>query len=215
LLSLSIALLSGATVYQQSVNTSGTDRGAFSQVGVQVVADDFQLLSSVTVNRVSWYGSYLNVDLPTGLATVDFTIGFHKDDNGLPFPDPDISKLVSANVTDLNIFQESRRIYQFSIDLSSAIVLPAGRHWFSVVESDDVTPDSLEGAWLWSISDFDPGSRAAAIENGVATLVSDRLNLAFTLEGTQLEGNQVVPEPGAALMLAGGLCALVLLKKRR
>ena len=205
------AIVSAAVIHTQPLNLTYGDNGPFSQAGVQVMADDFDVASATRVEHVEWFGSYYNVSLPAGQSTVRFTVNFYKDVSGYPLAQPTFTRLVNASVIDDGLRLFGHTIYRFSADLTPANVLSAGTWWFSVLEADNVTPSGLEGYWLWAVSDFTPDNRAVILEGSVFTLVTDRRNLAFTLVGEE----NIVPEPVTALLLASGLAALALFRQRR
>ena len=61
------------TLYSQPLNNT-IDRGAFSWYNGQELADQFTLPSKATIEQVTWYGSFYQMNLPSMVAQYPFVI---------------------------------------------------------------------------------------------------------------------------------------------
>jgi hypothetical protein len=202
-------------LYSQPLQTGPTVEGQFSNLGGQVVADQFVLSDSVSVTGVNWWGFYNGTDLRPGVSSMDFRLQFSMDAAGLPAAIPASDVTVSANVSDSGYVVEQAgphmgaTIYEFSALLPTAVLLGAGDiNWLSVFEVDNTTPDVTTTQWLWSASPSQAMDSSAYRNNAAQTpwmpYVSIYSNLAFELTGRVT----TVPEPASLALISLGLVSL-------
>ena len=201
-------------LYDQPV-LNQTDRGAFSELSGQQIADQFTINSAANITGVSWSGSYFNFDLDPSVSSIDFVIRFFADTSGLPAANPFYSANVSATAVDSGVVFQGREIYTYSVDSlpTSVPILGGSQTWISILESDPSIPP---GSFEWANSTVGPddydayrvGDGTVWNQIGPGAIQDYRENQAFTLTGT------AVPEP-SPLILLGIALAVIFVKKTR
>ncbi len=209
-LAAATCLDASVVLYDQPV-LNQTDRGSFSDLSQQQIADQFMLSFAASITGVRWSGSYFNFDLSPSVTNIAFVIRFFADTSGLPVVTPFYSANVSAAVADSGVVFEGRKIYTFSVDSlpTSVPVLGGVQTWISILESDK-SPNFFE----WANSTVGPnaydatrfGDGSVWNQQGPGGIESFRGNQAFTLTGT------AVPEPSSLVVLGIGLAAIFIKK---
>jgi len=141
-----------------------TDSGFNSSAGVQVMADDVDLLVGSNVSDVSWWGF-----MDTGSPGTDFSnlagfeITFFADSAGSPGAQIGSSTLVSfpvaatppaiATFFGAGPFGD---VYRFDVALDSTVALPAGASWVSI-KGVLVSNAAGQDTFNWMLDDCDAG----------------------------------------------------------
>ena len=97
-----ITCLDAGVIYDQPVPNQ-TDRGPFSELGGQEIADQFVVSSAATVTGVRWSGSQFDCDLNPSVTSLNFVIRFFADASGLPSVTLFHGANVSATVGDCGV----------------------------------------------------------------------------------------------------------------
>ena len=213
-----------AVVYTQDPNGVLTDTSAVlnspSDPGFNWTIDndeeawaDFLVPSTISFNRIDWYGSNADGDFavnlyssPTACATphsacgtVPVTGGGTFSNNTLPTPGPYSQAEVHKSLV-------GGSLYSYYIDLPSKVNLDSSQlQWLSIVNNYSAAP------FLWVGSNSGIGSHAHYIV-GQAQVLAANGNLAFTLSDTTLPA---VPIPAAVWLFCSALAGFVMVGKRR
>ncbi len=144
-------------IYEQSfvAKTGVAGSGAFfSNIGGQVAADQFRLPVGAAITGISWYGIYCNTDLQSNVKSINFLIGFYRDNKGLPGEEL-CHKTVKAQVLDTEQriteqgFYNGRKIYKFTADRNYFSVKANEIIWISIAEVQHRNLRSTENGWIW------------------------------------------------------------------
>jgi hypothetical protein len=187
-----------ATLFSQPLNISATEFGSGI---ISQLADPFSIPGGGTINQVTWFG--------VG-SSGTFNIFFYANNSGIPGASPLFSATgVTPTQTDTGLTGPStQEIFQFTFNLPSGFVVPAGTtDFFSVFD-----PGALFG---WSGSAPNPITGGSVFTpDGGATWSRDgvTVNQAFTLSNVPVSS---VPLPAALPLFASGLAGLGLLGWRR
>ena len=121
----------------------------FCGLGAQVIADDFALAGAETINQIVFWGEYFPYDIP--LATDDFTVIIHSDDNGKP--GAAISTQTSVPSTRAQTGQIRFGVHQYIFRLTlTPVVLGPGIYWVEIFNNTALGI----GDFLWETGNFDP-----------------------------------------------------------
>lgn len=189
-----------ATLYQQNINS--TLSGHYSNIGGQITADDFSLLTDASINGINWYG-YFDSE-PASLSSISFDIGFHSDDGNKPNFSHDYFQSLSPIITDSGYTAiNGNKIYQFEAALLASFAVDSGeRIWLSLADNDPSTSQ-----FLWSRSSM---SGTFAYRNTNPSFISDWStaynwgDFSFELIGETAP----VPIPATVLLFGTGLAGL-------
>jgi hypothetical protein len=177
-------------IISQGPRTDDEGQSLRSNLGVgeteQQVAEDFVLSFTASVQTVGWEGSYFGTTTPNDCdsETIAFRIRFYESPSEPPISDSD----VSATCERVGTSTYGSAIYRFAADLGSALPLPAGAYWVSIVESDPDT--SIDFRW-WKTNTEASGQYAVrSSEAGpFHVMTSDpRPDFALTLSGELVSG---------------------------
>lgn len=199
-----VSVARAAVIFDNGIGVGGISSAVGSDPSAnstfRFMAEEFRPTSNATVTTVRWSGMYSPADTPT--ATDSFTLIFYADSLGLP------GAVLNAFSVGDSVWRTDSTFDVFGYDIYSYTaavnqpVVSGINYWLSIV--NDTTADTND-SWLWGRD-----SRGVlARSSNQATWESFSLgNLDFALEGT------VVPEPGTATLLFGGLLC-VLARRRR
>lgn len=211
---LSLALISSALVasaaplYSQLPDlTPGADGGGFSDFNQQL-ADSFNLSSNASVDQVTVWGDFFFAGAPLADgATRNFSVRFFSDASNLPS-----SVLVneSAVGTALKVgtvtdFGTHDALYQFTINLPTAVSLTAGQSWISVLDADGTS----SYRWMTSLTGASNGAVRSGDFGGWRLDSGARSNEAFELNSS------AAPTPEPASMIALATMAGIVAKRRK
>jgi hypothetical protein len=176
------------------------------------VFDNFRLDADASVNKISWVGAYLLSS--TGLVPT-FEISFFT--NPLPVsPDPGIvpppSSLALSNVavTETQIPGTGFEGYfLYTADIAPVAFLGGQTYWLSVMANVPVAED-----WGWAITNANvsPALVGSVQDFGVDRFVYDRVDFAFSLDGTS---SNVIPEPMSALVFVGLIGGMAIYRRKK
>jgi len=214
-ISLSTTAWASAPDYQQLPSHDG---GFSSDPATIIVADDFQLTQEASLQSITWWGGYASSDYLPIPDTDNFLISLYADDSGKPgslLQTINVGDSASRNSTGdfvnppiYDYFYFPGRVeFQYSINLSSAIPLHAGTHyWLSIVNS----PSSDSWVWEFSMNFPNPGVQRISASGVGGWEPYDSYNAAFSLGLTS-----PVPEPENYGMLLVGLGLLGFMVHRK
>lgn len=210
LLSFAVVVPSAqATVIFDNGSAASGDFEGFSDPEVpQIVADDFVLSASDTVRSIVVFGGYFSNDtLP---ASDNFSVTFYND-AGMPGTPVGSSALTVFSRVDTGLLAIlGTRIFRYEVDLANPQTFTSGTaFWISVVNdtSGGVDPDD---DWVWILSPIEAGGNLNFSVNGGASWTSTSQIARF-----QLDNAFAIPEPSTGLLLALGLVALAVGRRRR
>lgn len=190
-----------AQAYLFSQLPGTTPMGYSSNLDTAQVADDFILSSASPINSVKWWG----FDEGGGWSgTSNFTFTFYADNSGSPGG----SLLTTSGSLTSGIWDSGNRVYVYTSVLNSPFSAEAGtKYWLSIFDKN------TGSTWGWMMSDG--GTSYQNLGDGewtpIVSYVNDNpmySNAAFEL------AYQPVPIPTAGWLLASGLIALVLIRRR-
>lgn len=202
----SLSLGANALVMQtleQSPLDGGDGNSSSGSFGTQV-ADNFQFANDVTLNNISWWGSYYP-DVP---ATEEFTVRVFTD-NGAGFPQPSalFTTNFAANGDDSDGLGDYYGAEVFRYDVAVAWALSGGQNYYLSVFNNDDTNDWF---WLESAAGGNIGwSRVA--DGDIWDEDNPAFNMSFRLT-TEPVFTGSVPEPSPLFLFA--LFSLYLLRGR-
>jgi hypothetical protein len=197
-LSFGMSHLQAATLLNQPTNFFG---GFYSQndtngggLGNYATAfDDFTLGSTATIASLTWVGSFAGV--PTGIS--GFTVSIWADNAGAP----NLSSLLYSTTIGGNAgqtflqndsFQDPTYAYSGNINFTAT---GGTKYWISIVANLGVPPQ-----WAWESG---TGGDGVAYQDFFGSLNPLSVDNAFTLSSAS------VPEPGAGVLVGGGLLLLI------
>lgn len=194
LLGLAAANVSRADFVQPPGHFGGFDADPSIQV-----AENFQFGQTSTIGRLIWWGGYYSPAAPQE----NFTVQLFADVGGRPggllsgFDIGSISKTATGNFVNPGQYPE----YRYSADLTTPFAAQAGTtYWLSIGYGQTST-------WLWEASvstDINSGVQRS-YSGGPWQPYFDRT--AFQLV--------VVPEPNGALLLAGAVASMAVIRRSR
>lgn len=167
----------------------------------------FKLPSSVTFDRISWYGSNSDGDFAVDLfAATCYSCGLSWAGTEGDF---------TSNLLDTSLFSQaevhktllSGNTYSYYIDLPTTITLDGSSAYYALSVVNNYTSKPFQ----WSASSDGLGSHLYFIV-GQAMVLSTSSNLAFTLTDTTAVP---VPEPETYALFLAGLGALGVVVRRR
>lgn len=188
--------------------------GYLSNSLTDIAADNFTLDADYQLQRVTWWGMYEASDSQSLMD--DFSISFY---DGVDTFGGAVSGTTSAPVTAVTRSDTGETVdffgdETFFVDLYyyEAVIdqaLDAGDYLLSI-------GNNTSANWYWAES-FD-GSPSLGfghyyLDGPAGWAFEDEFNLAFTLDGVELDDNQV-PSPMTPLLMIAGLFALMSTRKR-
>ena len=193
----------GGTIVENPLASSRS--GEFSNLGPsnQQVADDFVLGSDNRIQSISWFGGY-PADSAIVADAVSFSIRLFADVDGGPAVTPAVTAEVHSNALDTGLNRDTVSWLSYSVNHSFPPLDP-GKYWLSVLETDPRTPTFTISQWLWADTTT-TGLRAVRNADGKAWTTDRDVNHAFTIDA--------VPEPVTTAVVVGGLCLLLLWRRR-
>ena len=181
---------------------------AFSSISTEQAADDFSLVSSGTVEKISWWGSYASD--PLGLPIDIFEVSFFQDNgSGSPAISPFATLTDTVTRTSTGLFEATgAMVYRFDLSVSTPFALTGSTpYYLSVINEFDVI--TADANWYWLLSDTSGGNYYRFAVND--TWQSDTTgNFAFTLNIAT-----AVPEPANLWLFLIGSALLGLVIKIR
>lgn len=146
-----------------------------------------------SIDGISWYGIYCNTDLQSNIETIDFIIGFYRDNKGLPGEEI-FKKTIKARVFDTGQkiaeqgFYNGRKIYKFTAEQKFLSVKTDETIWISIAEVQHrdlrSTKNGWVWQWLWCFSSYKADDTKAFREEKSDWKVSPMFGqLAFSLNG--------------------------------
>lgn len=196
-----------AMLYQHGLDA--TLSGAYSNLGGQIVADNFTLGTDAVITGVNWFG-YFDSE-PASLSSILFDLNFHSDAGGVPNFTPSYTQALSLNITDIGLDAiNGNNIYRFEATLSTSLAVMAGEQmWLSVFDTDPSTTQ-----WLWSRSVRTGDGYAVRNTNpdDITDWISDNGgDFAFELVGEPAP----VPEPATMILFGLGMAGVGIFRRFR
>jgi hypothetical protein len=199
----SAAPAAATVLFDQPLDNSSADGGAFSNDPNQLVADSFSLSSNGQVDSVSWYGAAYN-----GQPFSDFEVQFRADDSGAPGTLLASSQGAATAVDQGVVDPYGDELFQFSRAIPTFNAAAGVTYWFTVA---DLGPSNF----VWATSSAACCSYFTRAGAWVSNSGFGEDAQALTLFGAATGG---VPEPAAwSLMILGfgGLGAMLRRRQRR
>lgn len=132
------------------------DNGFFTDVdcglctfGVQVLAENFVLNTTATINQIIMWSGYFTDDVP--IATDDFTVIFHVDAGGLPSTTLSTETSVPSSRVQTGVVLYGVHEWKHTLALANPITLGPGTYW---VEIYNDTTGSITN-FFWETGDPD------------------------------------------------------------
>ncbi len=198
---LAVLLLSGfcslaqaTTTYQQNAISGGIGIFANSSAGA-ITADNFTLASQITLQSLTWWGSYDVKD------TDSFIIKVYGSTGGVPGSLLATYNAISVSGT-LSGFNDSNAspIYRYDYSLPDNFVLPAGSYFLVI------TNETSQHRWFWSAGNGGDSLQKALSANGRTWVAGSNSDLAFTvnsISATQTSTSVPIPQAFIYLMMGG------------
>jgi hypothetical protein len=192
-------------VFDNPVNLSATDAGAFSQNNQQLTSR-FSLASATSVVGASWFGTMFSRDpLNTGDSWA-FNVTIRSATAGAPGGVVGVRSLL-AQVTETDVFIADERLYRFDATFAGFDLSASTDYFFSTTNS------GTQSTFRWTQGTVSAPSFIS--QNGGSTWTDwteeGRTPVNFTLRGS----TTVVPEPSTFLLLASAVPLVVGVARRR
>src|SRR5690606_435066 len=154
--------------------------------------------SAVELAGLVWWGGYFSFEDVPDPGTAPFEIRLYADNGAGP---DDVAVHVAAVTALVSPFAAPVQQFEYAAVLAEPIVLAAGTWWIAIV---DVDPEHPTFSWRRST---DASFSFSRVGDGFAWEEAPGLG------SLRLEG-RMVPEPGAALLVATGVAALGATRRR-
>lgn len=186
------------TTYEQNPISGGIGIFANSSAGA-IVADNFTLASQITLQSLTWWGSYDVKD------TDSFIIKVYGSTGGVPGSLLKTYSGITVSGT-LSGFNDSNAspIYRYDYPVTANFVLPAGSYFLVI------TNETNQHNWFWSAGNGGDSLQKALSANGNTWVTGSSSDLAFTVNsGNATQASTSVPIPQAFIyLMMGGLVYL-------
>ena len=192
-------------IFENDLNNSSSDAGGFSQAN-QILAGEFSVNTSATVNQAKWYGTMHSGDpLDTG-DTWNFDVTFRGENSDQPSSILSNTSVV-ASVTETAYTVESQRVYMFDALFSNFTLSANTSYFFTALNT------GTQNTFRWTVG-LDTSYDAFFSNDSGSTWadLSNRSPLNFSLHNT---GASSVPEPATMLLFGLGLLGLAGVNRRK
>jgi hypothetical protein len=184
-----------ATSYQQNPTNGGNAIFANASSGA-VNADNFSLASAISLQSLSWWGSYDGAD------TDHFVVKIYANNSGVPGIVLNTNSNISVSKTAAGINDNaSAAVYRYDFSLPQTLSLSAGSYFLSI------TNETTLYSWFWLTGSGGDNQHKALAANGSTWIPAAGNDMAFTLTSANpTPAATSVPIPtGFLVLMMGGL----------